>query len=137
MKRLLSLTLIFVVVLMFGNANASDEWNTFSDNLVQALQCDSDGLKASAMQMIIKHADNVWVHDAAYEVYQIFRNHENEKMRQLALVALYKMQNAWFLEELPKELEDETSPIIRHQIVSILYGKQESVEQQQVLYASN
>ena len=137
MKKLISITLVFVVVLMFGQAKASDEWNTFSDNLVLALQCDCDGLKASAMQLIIKHADKVWVHDAAFDLYQIFKYHENERMRQLALVTLYKINNEWFLGELKKDLKDETSPAIRHQMLAILYGGQESVEQKQVFYASN
>ena len=137
MKRLTVFSLVFVVALMFSNLSAADEWNTFSDNLVQALQSENDGLKASAMQLIIKHSDKVWVHDAAYQVYEIYRNHENAKMRQLALVTLYKMNNEWFIKELPDELEKETNPTIRHQILAILYGEQEGVEQQQIFYASN
>ena len=77
MKKLITVSLVVVLAMVFSNASASDEWNTFSDNLVQALQSENDGLKASAMQMIIKHEGKVWVHDAAYNVYVIFKEHEN------------------------------------------------------------
>jgi hypothetical protein len=137
MKKLITITLVLVMAMAFSNVNAADEWNTFSDNLIQALKSENDGLKASAMQLIIKHADRVWVHEAAYEVYKIYRNHENDKMRQLALVTLYKMQNPWFLESLEKELADEKSTAIRHQMMAILYGENEGENQLQVFYASN
>jgi hypothetical protein len=123
MKKFLTVSLVFAMVMVFSNASASDEWNTFSDNLVQALSSDNDGLKASAMQMIIKHEGKVWVHDAAYNVYVIFKEHENPKMRQLALVALYKMQNDWFLNSIKDDFEEETNPAIRHQLLAIMCCK--------------
>jgi hypothetical protein len=111
---------------------ASDEWNTFGDNLIQALRSDNDGLKASAMQMIIKHQGKLWVHEAAYDIYVIFREHENVKMRQMALVTLYKMQNDWFLASLEDELDRETSPAIRHQILAIMCCKKNPAIEVQV-----
>ncbi len=120
MKKVVMLTVVLALAMIFSNAYASDEWNTFSDNLVQALRSDNDGLKASAMQMIIKHRGQVWVHDAAYDIYLIFRNHENDKMRQLALVTLYNMDNKWCISTICDELEYETSPSIRHQIMAIM-----------------
>ena len=120
MKKLVIVSLVFALAMIFSNASASDEWNTFSDNLVQALRSDNDGLKASAMQMIIKHQGKVWVHEAAYDIYVIFKEHENAKMRQLALVALYKMQNDWFLDSIKADFEEETNPAIRHQLLAIM-----------------
>jgi hypothetical protein len=120
MKKLVFVSLVLTMMMVFSNASASDEWNTFSDNLIQALRSDNDGLKASAMQMIVKYQGKLWVHEAAYDIYVIFREHPNEKMRQLALVTLYKMQNQWFLGSLEDELARETSPAIRHQIVAIM-----------------
>lgn len=123
MKKLVIVSLVFAMAMVFSNASASDEWNTFSDNLVQALRSDNDGLKASAMQMIIKHEGKVWVHEAAYDVYVIFKEHENAKMRQLALVALYKMQNDWFLDSIQNDFNEETDPAIRHQLLAIMCCK--------------
>ena len=120
MKKLVLVSLVLASVLAFSNTYASDEWNTFSDNLIQALRSDNDGLKASAMQMIVKYPGKLWVHEAAYDIYVIFREHPNEKMRQLALVTLYKMQNQWFLDSLEDQLSRETSPAIRHQILAIM-----------------
>lgn len=136
MKKVVTISLVFVFAFMFSNAIASDEWNTFSDNLVQALQSNNDGLKVSAMQLIIKHADKVWVQDATFQLYQIFKNHENPRMRQLALVTLDKIKSTWFMNELRNDLADETNPTLRHQILAILYGEKEGVKQQQVFYAS-
>jgi hypothetical protein len=139
MKKLVIVSVVLALSVVFSNAIASDEWNTFSDNLIQALRSDNDGLKASAMQLIIKHQGKLWVHDGAYDIYVIFREHENEKMRQLALVTLYTMQNRWFLDSLRDELDRETSPAIRHQMLAILCCQKNPAIQVEVdeRYASN
>ena len=130
MKKLVIVSLVLALAMIFSNASASDEWNTFSDNLVQALRSDNDGLKASAMQMIIKHEGKVWVHEAAYDVYQIFKDHENVKMRQLALVALYKMQNDWFLDSIRDDFDEETviSRVNARPAMSLLVSKKENAD---------
>ncbi len=130
MKRI-SISLIVLTMLVFAGSvfagNQPDKWQTFSENIVTALKSDNDGLKQSALQMIIRYPDKLWVHDATFDIYNIYRYHENEKMRQLALIALSKMNNQWFQQELRRELDQEKSPALRKQIRAILAEKDAAI----------
>jgi hypothetical protein len=127
MKRLLFTFLLFAILLLptaLSYAQAEDQWLTFSDNLINALKSGNEGLQISAMQLVVRHADNVWVHEAAYDIYQIFCNHENQRVRQLALVTLYKIQNNWVLQCLCRDIKKETNPTIKHQMLAIIQQQQ-------------
>jgi hypothetical protein len=56
-------------------------------------------------------------------IYEIFSSHEDPKLRQLALMALYKLNCMWCLKNLVDDIYEETDPIIRHQIATILKEK--------------
>ena len=123
MKKMTVILTVLMSFLFIGNLPAveqSVDWDAFSLNLVQALKSNSEGLQLSAMQLVVKHGDKVWVNDAAYEIYQVFRYHKNNRIRQLALVTLYKMDNAWFKDVLKEDVKTETSPIIKHQMIAII-----------------
>jgi hypothetical protein len=127
MKRFTAFIICVFVLLFFTSspfAQTEEQWFSFSVNLIEALKSNNEGLQTSAMQLVIKHADKVWVHEAAYDIYQIFCNHENPRVRQLALVTLYKIQNRWALECLCKDVKKETNPIIKHQMLAIVNEQQ-------------
>ncbi|MEE9117248.1 MAG: hypothetical protein V3U02_01470, partial [Calditrichia bacterium] len=72
---------------------------------------------------IIMYADSLTVDQMASNIYQIYSSHENAKVRQFALVALYKMNNIWILKNLVDDIYSESNPIIRNQIAFILEEK--------------
>ena len=94
----LSLLIIFVLMpTLITSAIAGDEqenWEKFSKSLVEMFKSDNEGLKQSAMLQIITYADKLDVQDAAYDIYNIYKWHKDEKMRQLALVTLYHIEYA-------------------------------------------
>ncbi len=99
MKRKKNTAIICTIiagVLWFGTGNAQpreEDWETFSKNLVHALQSDNEGLQQSAMCLIIEHAEKLHVEDGAFALLQIFRHHEHRGMRVLAMMSLYKIQH--------------------------------------------
>jgi Mg2+ and Co2+ transporter CorA len=123
MSRLSTILIPLLAILFFVNGFAQEEktnWEKFSENLIWGLNSGNEGLERSAMCIIIKHADSLTVNQVSFNIYQIFSSHENPKVRQLALVALYKMNSIWVLKNLVDDIYDESDPIIRHQIATIL-----------------
>ena len=70
-------------------------WKTFSKNLVHALEMDHDGVKMAAMQYVIRYSDKLDVDEAAIDVARIYRNHDDDNVRRMAVVALSHMQSDW------------------------------------------
>jgi len=119
--KILFVPLLASIVIGIGLAQEEDmDWKGYNDNLLRFLRSNDDSLKILAMQSIILHGDKVNVNQEVYTIYNIYRSHKNEKVRQLALVALYKINNVWVLKNLIKDYYKETNLVIRGQIASIL-----------------
>lgn len=121
-------SVILAVLAMFTfNAFATEEseakWDDFSKNLVKALTSENNGIQKSAMQMVIKHGDKVDVNDAAYDVLYVFRTDENQKVRQLALSTLAKINNDQVNYLLKRQIKFEANPVIRKQLEAISASK--------------
>ncbi|NIU00447.1 MAG: hypothetical protein GWN01_05755, partial [Nitrosopumilaceae archaeon] len=69
------LSILFYITTGWSDENALSkkaDWDVFSKNLVQAIKHGNEGLKCSAMQLIIKHADSVDVNEAVWDIMAIF-----------------------------------------------------------------
>jgi hypothetical protein len=126
MKRLsiiLIALLVCIPMLAFSGEKAEADqvdWNAFGKNLVKAIASGNEGLQRSAMRLIIHHADKVDVGQAVFDLVQIYRNNKNEKVRQLAIVTIYKIQNKWAMGFLKRDLKFEESPVLQKQILACL-----------------
>jgi hypothetical protein len=98
------------------------DWETFSENLVNAFVVGNDGVKVSAMQNIITYSNYLDVQDAAFDVVRIYRNHPNQKVRQMAAVTITKLNNKWAEYFLKSNTKFEDNPMIKRQILN--YFKQ-------------
>lgn len=74
---------------------AAADWDTFSQNLVAGLQDGNEGVKLSALQMIIRYGDHLDVRAAEFEVVRLFRGHEDRQVRRLAAVACSRLKSDW------------------------------------------
>jgi len=122
-KRFSRVLVLLAVVMAFGVQGVfagEVDWKNFSKNLVAAIKSDNEGLRRSAMNMIIKHGTKLDVDQAVFDVVRIFRNSDNQKERQLALITLYKMENNWSMGFLKRHLKFEENPAIKHQIAAII-----------------
>ena len=117
------LTVVLLSALFLIPVFAQNEmitWDGDSDALVTFLKSDNDNLKIFAMQQIILNTDRVKVTRVSHHVYNVFRNHTNDKVRQLALVTLYKLNHIFILKNLVDDYYSESNPKIRMQIAYIL-----------------
>jgi hypothetical protein len=126
MKRILGFTMaaaVAFVVMGAGRGMASDKevnWQQVSKNLVRSLASDNEGLRQSAMAFFVEHADKLDIHEAVYDVMRIYRNHPDLRVRKLALVTLYKMQNKWALEFLKVDLRFQDQQELKNMVAAIV-----------------
>jgi len=95
-------------------------WKTFSKNLVHAVRMDHDGVKMAAMQYIIRYNDKLDVDEAAVDVARLYRNHEDDNVRRMAVVALSKMQSAWAMGYLRLSQHYEKTLAVRQTIQAVV-----------------
>lgn len=97
------------------------QWDTYSDNLEHALASDHDGVRQGALRMIIFYGDNLSIsRTGVYDVVRIYRNHADDRLRRMAVVALGQTGDAWALDFLKRSVRFEQSPEIRHTIYAVL-----------------
>ncbi len=95
-------------------------WEAFSDNLVHALQSDIEGVKLSAMQMVIRYEGQVDVDAAVFDIVRLYRDHRDDDVRRMAVVALGKMQHPWAMDLLKRSLRFEKDAAVRHTLLAVV-----------------
>ncbi len=99
---------------------AAVDWPMVSQNISNALKSGNDGLRQSAMQRIIQYEGLLDASDMVFDLLSIFRDNEDVRMRQMALIALYKTRDPWAMKFLKRRLAFEDSPRFRYLITAIL-----------------
>ena len=131
MKKLVIISIMLVmglVQIVFADdllKMSEVNWKMFGNNLENAFVIGNEGVQLSAMQNIIKYGDYLDVSDAAIPLVRIYRNHKNERVRQMAVVALHKVKNKWALYFLKRNLKFEDNPTIRRQIADYIRKNQQ------------
>ena len=98
-------------------------WSAFSKNLVNALKSDHDGLREAAMRFVIQYGDRVEVQAAVFDVMRIYRNHDDQKLRRMAVVTLGHMNSDWAISFLRLSAAYESSDALRHTIRSVVESR--------------
>ena len=96
------------------------DWHSFSATLVDALKSDNDALVQSAMRLTIQYDTKVDVRRAIPALMSVYRDHNNEAMRRLAVVTLGHTGSRFATEYLRLNLEFEKSPAVKNTIRGIL-----------------
>jgi len=134
MKRLSHLALVALVTVALAAPLHADppafptpesswsdaDWQAFSENLVVGLASDNDGVRASALQLVIEYGDRLDVDEAAFDVARIYRNHANEQMRHLAAVSCVHLGSDWAISYLRMSEPFEKSKRVKHTIRALL-----------------
>ena len=103
-------------------------WDLFSKNLVKALKHKNLGLNISALLQVIHHKDNINVDSAVLDIVRLYRNHKDERVRQLALVTLHAMGNDWAIGIIKRDFRFEKSPQIKRIMLAIIYDKTKKLD---------
>lgn len=96
------------------------DWNAFSKNLLIAFKSDNDGLQQGALRMVIRYGKQVRVNRAVYDIMHIYREHEDDNVRRMAVVALGKMEHRWAMGFLRLAEEYEKTPEVQRTIRAVL-----------------
>ena len=124
MKRVFGFVIAAATAFALANNSAASEreinWQLVSKNLVRALASENDGLRQSAMTFFTEHADKLDIHGAVYDVMRLYRTHPDLRVRKLALVTLYKMQNKWALEFLKADLRFQNQEELKQMVAAIV-----------------
>jgi hypothetical protein len=100
-----------IMIINVSSALAAERtvnWDALSENLVNALKSDNPGLQQSAMRLIIQYADYVHVDAAIFNLMRLYRQSNDSKVRQLALVTINKMRNTYAIDFIKRNLKYET-----------------------------
>ena len=121
------LSLFISQVAFAGDNSRLDKvnWEAFSANLVKGLAMDNDGVKQAAMQHIITYGDRLDVNEAVFDIVRIYRFHKNERFRQMAVVALSKINSDYAAYFLKRSLKFEKNLTIYRQILDYVYRYQQ------------
>ena len=114
-----ALVLFFSATFVFAQSDLLI-WNGNSEELVKFIKSNDENKKVFALQKIIMNPEIVNANHVAYDIYRMYRSHKNDKIRQMALVSLYKMKHYFLLKNLKDDLYKEKNPEIRWQIKVIL-----------------
>lgn len=130
MKRISTLLTVFVfafslLVADVGFAKEKVNWKAFGKNLEMALKTPNTGLQVSAMQKVIKYAGKIKVDGAVLELVKLYRNHENVKVRQMALVTINTLNNDWAKSIAKRDYRFEKSEKIKKMMVAIMKSKKD------------
>ena len=120
-------TLIAVVLFSFFSTAAlsaqettKTDWKAYSKELLKSIDSDNEGVKLSALQRIIQYSDSLNITNARYSVMNIFMKNKNQKVRQLALAALSKINHPLDLGRLELHFKWEKDPVIKMHISFVL-----------------
>ena len=70
--------------------------------------------------MIIFYGDQLDVKASVFDVVRIYRNHEDDRMRRMAVVALGTMQSGWAIDFLTRSLGFEKTPAVRQTMQAVI-----------------
>ncbi len=100
--------------------HSAAEWKVFSKNLLRAMTSDNEGLKVSAMQHMITYGEVIDVGEARVELMRIYRNHEDTRVRRMAVVALASMHDPGVMQYLHRAERFEPASSVRKTIHAVL-----------------
>jgi hypothetical protein len=95
-------------------------WKAFSKNLVVALNTENEGVRIEAMRLAIQYADYVDVKAARFDLMRLYRDHEDDAVRRMAVVALSKSGGGWALGFIERAMRFEQSPCVRQTMAAVV-----------------
>ena len=71
--------------------------------------------------MIIVYGENLGIdREAVLDIVRINRDHPDDRLRRMAVVALGATQDAWAVDFLKRSVRFESSPLVRHTIQAVV-----------------
>ncbi len=96
------------------------QWHAFSVTLQKALASGHNGLQIAAMRLAIQYADNVDIRSSVIDLMRIYRNHSDQNVRRLAVVALGSLHSGMVINYLRLNEPFEETPCVKRTIHAVV-----------------
>ncbi|MFT5142677.1 MAG: hypothetical protein ACI80V_000384 [Rhodothermales bacterium] len=94
---------------------------TISGSVAEALKSGHRGLESAALRLVISYGKTIDLDDeAVLDVVRLYRDHRDENMRQMAIVAIGAANDDWAVDFLQRSERFEDSPRLRRTIHAVL-----------------
>lgn len=97
-----------------------EQWDFFSNNLVEALASHHDGLQNGAMRLALQYPDQVDIRPGLLDLMRIYRNHPDDNVRRLAAVTLGSTGSRLAINYLRLHVEFESSEVVKRTMLAVL-----------------
>ncbi len=100
---------------------AGSEWKAFNKNLIEAIHSDNEGVREGALMQISRYGDFLeFPESTVFEVMRIYRDHDDPKIKRLAIVALGNMGSRWAIEFLDMLAPYEQNETLKKTMESVV-----------------
>lgn len=96
------------------------KWEQFGNTLVSALDSGHHGLQQGALRMIIQYGAYVDVKDGVFDAMRLYRDHEDDNVRRMAVVALGEMKSEWAVRFLERAIHFERVPSVQQTMRAVI-----------------
>ena len=104
------------------NKMSTEQWDAFGQSIGEALASEHDGLQIGAMRLAIQYADYIDLNGSVIELMRIYRNHSDDQVRRLAVVAMGSLNSKMVISYLRLHEPYEQSPKVRRTIRAVIAG---------------
>lgn len=100
---------------------SANQMSALSHTLRDALESTHYGFQTSALRLMIQYGDQVkFNHHTIIEVVRLYRDHSDDRVRRMAVVALGAVGDKWGLDFLKRSLPYETVAPVRHTVAAVV-----------------
>ena len=98
---------------------SADDWTEFGNRVSTVLAAGHDGLRQGALRLVIMYGRRLDLDRAAiFDMVRMYRSHENERVRRMAVVALAETEDAWCMDFLKRSIRFENEQAVRHTLMA-------------------
>ena len=107
----LSYILLTVLIATAGASNdfnRNADWKKFSAGIRMAINSPNFGVQQAALRMIVKYGNNLDVNASLPDMVRFYRDQDDEQIRRLALLAIYRIDKEHAFKLVAEQLEVES-----------------------------
>ena len=100
---------------------SAEQLDVLSHTLSDALESAHFGFQTSALRLMIQYGDQVeFSHRTVIEVVRLYRDHSDDRVRRMAVVALGALGDEWGMDFLQRSLPYETAAPVKHTVAAVV-----------------
>jgi hypothetical protein len=104
------------------------DWGLYRDRLEVALASKSDGLRQGALRMVIQYGQYMhFGRRAVFDAVRLYRDHADDRIRRMAVVALLQMNDDWAFDFLKRSISYEENRTVKQTILAVLAARPSDV----------